>query len=272
LLAGLLAVCRAMAPGEDWSWFRAVVGHLRRQGVRRRPKHPRLRDSAELLEAGLALMEKAEEEGTPLRRAAAYRDGLMQATLAARPLRRRNLGMVELGRHLVRSGAGWRLVFAGHETKTGAPLELPWPGRLDAPLERYLERHRPVLLGGRASDRLWIGQRGRPLDGRQIHKRVAAVTRRLFGRPINPHLFRDCFATSVAIRDPGHIRVAAILLGHSQRTNEAHYNQARALEAGRLYQQGLVALRRRIAPEAASPCEGRVARAAGAGTGRGSRR
>jgi site-specific recombinase XerD len=196
-------------------------------------------------------MKEAEKEEVPLRRATMYRDGLMLATLAARPLRRCNLGMIELGHHLVRSGTGWRLVFAGHETKTGTPLELPWPGRLEVPLERYLDRHRPVLLDGQASDRLWISQGARPMTGRRIHRRVTAVTRRLFGQPINPHLFRDCFATSIAIRDPGHIRIAAILLGHSQRTNEGHYNQARALEAGRLYQQEMLALRLQLAPTAA---------------------
>ena len=251
LLEGLLVVCRAIAPYDDWTWFRVVVDHLRRQRLQRRPKHPRLRDSADLLEAGLVLMEEAEKEEAALQRAATYRDGLMLATLAARPLRRRNLGMIELGRHLVRCGPGWQLVFAGHETKTGTPFELPWPGRLEAPLERYLDRHRPVLLAGQAGDRLWIGQRARPMGGRTIHKRVTGVTRRLFGQPINPHLFRDCFATSIAIRDPGHIRVAAILLGHSQRTNERHYNQAQTIEAGRLYQQEMLALRLQLAP--ASP-------------------
>ena len=247
-LSSLFAVCRAMASDGDWTWLGAVICHLRRQGPRGRPKHPRLQDSADLFEAGLAVMVEAEGEGTPLRRAAGYRDGLMLSTLAARPLRRRNFVMIELGRHLVRVGDGWRLLFASHETKTRRPIELPWPERLNAPLERYLDRHRPVLLGGQASDRLWIGQRGRPMDGRAIHKRIAAITRKCFGQPINPHLFRDCFATSIAIRDPEHIRAAAILLGHSQRTNEKHYNQAQALEAGRLYQQGILALRLQLAP------------------------
>ena len=105
-----------------------------------------------------------------------------------------------------------------------------------------------ILLGSQASDRLWIGLRGRPLEGRAIYQQIADITRKRFGQPINLHLFRDCFATSIAIRDPEHIRVAAILLGHSQRTNEKHYNQAQALEAGRLYQQTVLALRRQLAP------------------------
>ena len=84
-------------------------------------------------------------------------------------------------------------------------------------------------------------------SGRAIHSGSPTITRKRFGQPINPHLFRDCFATSIAIRDPEHIRVAAILLGHSQRTNEKHYNQAQTLEAGRMYQRSLLTLRRQLA-------------------------
>jgi hypothetical protein len=52
------------------------------------------------------------------------------------------------------------------------------------------------------------------------------------GRPINPYLFRDCAATSVAIDDPRHIGIAWRLLGHrTPKTTEQYYNQARSVEA-----------------------------------------
>lgn len=249
-LTSLFNVCRAMASGDDWTWLAALIHHLRQLGPQGRPKHSRLQDSADLFEAGLASMVAAEGNRTPLRRAAAHRDGLMLSALAARPLRRRNFVMIELDRHLIRDGVGWRLLFASHETKTRRSIELPWPERLNAPLERYLDQHWPVLLGGQTSNRLWIGQRGRPMDGRTFHKRIATITRAHFGQPINPHLFRDCFATSIAIRDPEHIRVAPLLLTHSQQTDEKHYNQAGTLEAGRLYQQTILALRLQLVLQA----------------------
>ena len=58
--------------------------------------------------------------------------------------------MIELCRHLVRVGdTGWHLLFANDETKTHRPIELPWPERLNLPLERYLNRHRRVLRSWR---------------------------------------------------------------------------------------------------------------------------
>ena len=118
-LAYLLQVVAAMAPERDWRWLRQVVARLHRRSPRGRDKHPRLRASAELFQAGLALMAAAEQSAArdPLAPAVLYRNGLILALLAARPLRRRNLAMIELDRHLVRTEGGWLLVFAAEETK-----------------------------------------------------------------------------------------------------------------------------------------------------------
>ena len=73
---------------------------------------------------------------------------------------------------------------------------------------------------------------------------IARRTATAFGRPINPHLFRDCAATSIAIDDPEHVRVASQILGHrSTATTERYYNQAQAIDAARRYQHFLVGLR-----------------------------
>jgi hypothetical protein len=69
-------------------------------------------------------------------------------------------------------------------------------------------------------------------------------TREGLGQAINPHLFRDCAATSIAINDPAHVGIASRLLGHrTGSTTERYYNQARSVEASRLMQKSLVALR-----------------------------
>jgi hypothetical protein len=50
--------------------------------------------------------------------------------------------------------------------------------------------------------------------------------------------------TSVAIDDPAHIGIASRLLGHrTGSTTERYYNQARGVEASRLMQNYLLALR-----------------------------
>lgn len=85
---------------------------------------------------------------------------------------------------------------------------------------------------------------GAPMTRNAIYMRVTARTRDGLGRSINPHLFRDCAATSIAIDDPGHIGIASRLLGHrTASTTERYYNHARSLEASRLVQQHILALR-----------------------------
>jgi site-specific recombinase XerD len=243
LIDELHAVVRAMAPHENWSWLRAVARNLRRQGPRGRPKHQRVMDSKRLFDAGLALMVEAEARGKPVPRAGSFRDGLMLALLASRPVRRANLAMMTIGRHLTRCGGAWRLEFAADETKNRKPIELPLPTRLADPLEQYLRRHRPVLLRGRPDDALWISGRGHAMTGHAIYVKMIEVTKARLGRPINVNLFRDCLATSIAVRDPEHVRMATSLLGHnSARSTEDYYNQAQALEASRLFQQHLAEL------------------------------
>jgi integrase len=83
------------------------------------------------------------------------------------------------------------------------------------------------------------------MNRRTIHDRITIRTLEGLGRAINPHLFRDCAATSIAIDDPDHVRIASPLLGHrSISTTENYYNQARGVEAIRLMQNVLLSLRR----------------------------
>ncbi len=55
--------------------------------------------------------------------------------------------------------------------------------------------------------------------------------------PVNPQLFRDCAATSIAIEAPDHVGIIMPVLGHARATTgERYYNQARSLEAARRFQ------------------------------------
>ena len=81
-----------------------------------------------------------------------------------------------------------------------------------------------------------------------IYRCITVRTRETLGRPINPHLFRDCAATSVAIEDPRHIGIAWRLLGHrTPKTTEQYYNQARSVEASQRLQNVLLSLREQSA-------------------------
>ena len=115
---------------------------------------------------------------------------------ATRPLRLANLAQLELGRELVRRGGGWRLELQGADTKTGEPLELPFPDELVPALEAYLATW-PQLAQPRyvaASAALWLTHRGTAISDIHAYNNIVAHTRKAFGQAVNPHLFRDAAA------------------------------------------------------------------------------
>jgi integrase len=190
-----------------------------------------------LVDLGFALMRGAGEL-VGLDAAIAYRDGLLIAFLALIPLRRRNLADLVLDRSLLREGDQWVVAFGEADTKTRAAFEIVAPEALRQPIEAYLAVHRPLLaaragrwtrpLGGA----LWVSKDGSPMTQIALYDRIRARTKDHFGVAINPHLMRDAAATTLAIADPAHVRLAAPLLGHRTfATTERHYLQARAREA-----------------------------------------
>ena len=72
------------------------------------------------------------------------------------------------------------------------------------------------------------------LSRREVYHCIVGTTERLLGVPINPHLFRDCAATSLSLVSTGAARAAAPLLGHRFfSTTERHYVRAKQLDASR---------------------------------------
>ncbi len=246
---------RVMAPARDWGWLRQIQNALRARSVPVRDKRARMQPAGELVKLGEALMRKAETatKKPSLTRAVWFRDGLMIAILAHRPLRLSNLAAITLGRHLIHQSRGYRLYFSGDEVKGGRPIDAAVPATLVAAVDRYLDHYRPILLtrGGRqdsaACDALWVSEIATALDPNSIPNRIKKHTRAAFGKHVWPHLFRDCAATTIAIDDPKHARSIMNILGHStQEISEKHYNQAQSLEASRRYQQVIADLRRRL--------------------------
>ena len=187
--------------------------------------------------------------------ALAFRDGLIIAFLAYRPLRAKNLTMICCDQHLARRGDSWWVAFAGDEIKNKQPLEFPFPATLSPHLETYLNIYRPILLtaGDRHAPapiaRLWVSRDATALGQQTIGHHIKRRTRAEFGIALNPHGFRDCAATWIAIYDPEHVQIVAAILGHScLETSERYYNLARGLEAGRRYHGEIKAIRDRAGP------------------------
>jgi site-specific recombinase XerD len=96
-----------------------------------------------------------------------------------------------------------------------------------------------------AEKALWISCDGSRMTKRGIYERVVRVTTEAFGVAINPHLFSDIAATTIAYADPERFRIAAQLLGHRRfATTEKYYLQASVAAANRRRQASLLAIRR----------------------------
>lgn len=248
-LRDLVEALRVMDPEAELAWLRRAQ---RRLTVRARPvrdKTTRLRPARELYRLGLSLMDRARQDTAtrPRWQSARYRDGLMIAVLAAVPIRLQTFTELEPGCSLRPVDGIYWIRLAPGATKNGHPFEAPLPVELTPRIDTYLETHRPRLLGGRDSTRLWISWQATELTANTIATRVRQATARAFGTPVNPHLFRDCAATSLAVEDPDHVHAAASILQHrSLRPTLRHYNQARQLQAQRVYCEAIERKRGRL--------------------------
>lgn len=249
-IAELLAVVKGFSPDTDWSWLRRVVRFMETNSQDSRNKMPRLRPAAEVAAWAYARMDEIIAT-PPIRHPAChYRDALMIGLLITCPtMRLGNLTMIEIGRHLQKHDEAFHLYFMPDETKTDVHLSIPVPRSLTPYLEYYLNVVRLEMLNGSESGRLWITRYGAPMKDKTIFDRIIKVTKRAFGVSINPHLFRDCAATTIAIDDPEHVGTAAHVLGHNDpRTTEKHYIQANSLAAGRRLRKSVDALRKKLQP------------------------
>jgi len=246
-LVGLKVVIKAMAPYANWRWLADVCNALNRRSSPSKDKRARMRPTGEIYAAAHAELSRLNK--TALRRRidrVAFRDTLMLAILAARPVRLRNLAGIRIGNHLVQQGDVLLLAFPAEEVKNRRPLEHALPDSVGPFVQTYLERIRPSFLKGGVSDALWLGFEGKPLAPQSVYGRIMLVSRRLLGVAINPHLLRDCAATSLASLSPAAALSAAALLGHqSFATTERHYIRANQLEAGRVVNAILADVRSR---------------------------
>jgi integrase len=60
-----------------------------------------------------------------------------------------------------------------------------------------------------------------------IYQQMTKRTKEEFGVSINPHLFRDIAATTIAMEDPKHVGIGTRVLNHkSAQTTEKYYQHA----------------------------------------------
>ena len=238
-LRGIAYMLRATSPPDGLPWLTQWAHHLANTAQPSRPKLQRIAELAELHGMAFDLMTEASDG---IQRGAAnacvdFRDGLMVAMLAARPMRLRNFLALRLQDTFLINGDAARISFRATHTKTGRPIDWGLPEALLPVITHYLAEVRPILRRAVADPDegwLWLSRRGRPLGATAASTRIATQTLQRLNRRVSPQLFRDCVATDIAVLDPEHVGITMPILGHARlSTSQKYYNQARSLTACR---------------------------------------
>jgi integrase/recombinase XerD len=128
-----------------------------------------------------------------------YASGLRVSELVT--LKTVHVSFVECALRVTGKGAKERLVPFGEEA-------LAW-------LQRYLAEARAAILGGQASDALFVTGRGGPMTRQMFWKLVKAHALRAgIVAPLSPHTLRHAFATHL-LNHGADLRAVQMLLGHA---------------------------------------------------------
>ena len=262
-ITDLTEALRVMEPEANLSLLKNLCTTLQAQAEPSRNKHARIRSPQEIWKACEAFMlEMARSDGSPTRlQASRYRDAMILAVLAHRPVRRRNVTNLTLGAHLTREAGKWYCYIPHSETKDGRSIEfaLPQDEGFSACFSYYLQAVRQKLLKHHQIDQdtlhtltgpLWVSTRGRGLTDHALYYAVTRISKEVLGAPLYPHLLRDCAASAMSSDAPEYILAASRILGHSSlNTTLTHYEQSSMLAAGARLVEHMSALQAKLEPK-----------------------
>ena len=234
-----------ISPATDRRWFQRIIDNLERRAHRQPRKRKVIIEIDRLFNFGINMMDTAGEdpEQSEVAVAEQFRDGLIFAFLAARPVRRSNMVGLRIGQEFVATHDGYTVSIAAESYKTDVPFEFPVPDRLVPYLRLYLDEYRRVLAAGgspKGGAYLWLYRSGAPLTGDSLRTIIGLRSEQGFGTRLNPHDFRHCAASSIVLISPDEWPIIKIILGHSSlRTAEGYYLYARGIGATMAYQNAV---------------------------------
>ena len=263
-ITDLTEALRVMEPEANLDLLRTLCTTLQGQAEPSRNKHARIRAPREIWKACEAFMLEIAHSESPLTHpiASRYRDAMILGVLAHRPLRRRNIASLALGIHLTQDAGKWYCHIPDTETKDGRSIEfvLPQDAGFAACFSYYLMTVRQKLLKHRPIDPdalhtltgpLWVSTQGRILTDHGLYYAVTRISEELLGKPLYPHLLRDCSVSAMSTDAPEYILAASRILGHSSlKTTLSHYEQSSMLAAGARLVEHMSALQAKLEAEA----------------------
>lgn len=224
------------SPKRDLAWLLDIERYLFSE-MRPKSKWDRVVLTEIIIEAGLTLIAEGgtARKVTKLNRARMVRNGLMQAFLAAHPMRRKNFASLEIGRSIVKQNGTWWILLTAAETKEKRADERPIDDYIGKEIDKYLQTYRPILGRGKSvTNALWLAETGEAIKESYIGELITETALLTLGVPVNPHMFRTAAATTAAIHagDNPHLGSAVLHHTHGPVTLE-NYNRASCISAGR---------------------------------------
>lgn len=212
-------------PDIDWSWMSAIWQPLKKKAKPSKNKQPRIRPITDVEDLGFRLMNEAVSEYNSRkyrdRAAVKYRDGLLLAMWAQKPLRLADMTALEFGDFETQHDDRIRLNI--DETKNDDPDEATYDEDIRAALDDWEHIFRPLLGPKPECENIWIGRLGQPMKPDGLYQACIYRTKKAFGTSVNPHLMRDCTARTVAEHSPEASHIIATLLGHRDAASSKHY-------------------------------------------------
>jgi integrase/recombinase XerD len=263
-ITDLTEALRVMEPAANLDLLRTLCTTLQGQAEPSRNKHARIRAPREIWKACEAFMLEIARSENPLTHpvASRYRDAMILGVLSHRPLRRRNIASLALGVQLTQDAGKWYCHIPHTETKDGRSIEfaLPQDAGFTTCFSYYLQVVRQKLIKLHPINQdavhtltgpLWVSTRGQILTDHALYYAVTRISKELLGKPLYPHLLRDCSASAMSSDAPEYILAASRILGHSSlKTTLSHYEQSSMLAAGARLVEHMSALQAKLEAEA----------------------
>lgn len=230
-------LAKHMVPGAELDFMLRPGGCTLGQVFSSSPKPFPLVDTDQVMQGARKLRAAGQERVNRPKGLVMLRDAAIMAVFALRAPRVRTMAGLRLGTHVQprRNGV---FAFQLSEDIMKCTNTVAWDlaGEGAAMVEDYLVGARSSLLGrastAPATDRLWIGLDGEPLDRIGVAAVFFRRTRDWFGIGSGPHAARKWLRDSAAARSPEAVFDAATVMGHSVGVSLRHYSAARDRAAG----------------------------------------
>ncbi|MBT4362353.1 MAG: hypothetical protein HOD11_15445 [Candidatus Marinimicrobia bacterium] len=180
---------------------------------------------------------KRKQKFSMLHQAKLFMEELIYRFLLERPIRQKNLREMKLSINLLHQEDGhWLVKYRGEEMKNGLPFQFHFPIELEPMLVEYIKKYRHYVCNGYDNEYVFPNPNGGHIDARVIQRMVHNNTIEALGKPMNPHLIRDCVAYDFLKENPGQYLILSQLLAHSDpNTTIQIYGHFEAEEAVVLY-------------------------------------